>query len=85
MMFIIYTTPHCSDCLRVKNWLAENHYLPGRDFQEIDLSEQPQYLAKVEAINNGLRSTPTLVFPDGSSLTEPSIEQIKQKLQVLKP
>jgi len=36
-------------------------------------------------INGGYASVPTLVFPDGSKLTEPSFSQIRQKLELESP
>ncbi|MCC7060906.1 MAG: NrdH-redoxin, partial [Burkholderiaceae bacterium] len=35
----------------------------------------------VMALNNGNRSVPTIVFPDGSILTEPPTSVLAQKLQ----
>lgn len=38
---------------------------------------------RVRAINNGYESVPTLVFPDGSTLTEPSTAALTRKLSLL--
>ena len=37
----------------------------------------------VEQVNNGNRSVPTIVFPDGSILVEPTVQQLKDKLGVV--
>ena len=39
--------------------------------------------ARVRAINNGNESVPTLVFPDGSTLTEPTVGELQSKLESL--
>jgi mycoredoxin len=83
MLFTIYTTPTCADCLRVKHYLKEHDYQVGRDFQEIDIAQNPKAIKKVEQLNNGYRSTPTLVFSDGSVLSEPPISLLEQKLNSL--
>lgn len=45
----------------------------------IDISRDRAAATKVE----GNESVPTLVFPDGSSLTEPTAGQLKRKLESL--
>jgi mycoredoxin len=65
---IIYTTPWCGDCRRVKQ-LLDDRKIP---YIEINIDQDPQAAQFVEAINEGYRSVPTLVFPDGTTLTEPS-------------
>ncbi len=37
----------------------------------------------VKQINNGYESVPTLVFPDGSTLTEPSTDELRKKLEAI--
>jgi mycoredoxin len=48
-----------------------------------DITRDPAAAARVRAINSGNESVPTLVFPDGSSLTEPTVGQLKSKLESL--
>ncbi|MEZ4728331.1 MAG: glutaredoxin domain-containing protein [Caldilineaceae bacterium] len=52
-------------------------------FDYINIRQQPQAAAQVRAINNGNESVPTLVFPDGSTLTEPSASELKRKLEAM--
>lgn len=73
---IIYGTPWCPDCRRSKQFLGE-HRVP---YDYIDIEDDPASQAEVMRINRGYRSVPTIVFPDGSSLTEPSNEALAQKL-----
>lgn len=52
-------------------------------FDYINIRQQPQAAAQVRAINNGNESVPTLLFPDGSTLTEPSASELKRKLEAM--
>ena len=52
-------------------------------FQYIDIHHDLAAAAQVRGINGGNESVPTLVFPDGSTLTEPTVAQISQKLSAL--
>ncbi len=72
----IYGTPWCPDCRRSKQFLGE-HRVP---YDYIDIEDDPAAQAEVMRINHGNRSVPTIVFPDGTSLTEPSNEALAQKL-----
>ena len=52
-------------------------------YDYVNIRQQPQAAAQVRAINNGNESVPTLVFPDGSTLTEPSAGELKRKLEAM--
>ncbi|HYD34467.1 MAG TPA: glutaredoxin domain-containing protein [Vitreimonas sp.] len=82
-LFTIYTTTWCGDCWRIKLWLQANNYLEGKAFQEINIEDDEVAAEKVIEINNGYRSVPTLVFNDGSTLTEPSVMELEKKLATL--
>ena len=73
---VIYGTPWCPDCRRSKQFLGE-HRVP---YDYIDIDQDPTAQAEVMRINRGNRSVPTIVFPDGSALTEPSNEDLAKKL-----
>ena len=49
-------------------------------FDWIDVQEHPEELAFVREKNAGMESIPTILFSDGSTLTEPSDEQLAAKL-----
>lgn len=73
---LIYSTTWCSDCKRAKKFFGEQR-IP---YINIDIEENPEHVAVVEKINNGMRIVPTIVFPDGSILSEPSNAQLAEKL-----
>jgi mycoredoxin len=74
----MYTTGWCGFCARLKRGLESE----GIDFAEINIEETEGAAGIVMARNNGNRTVPTLVFADGTSLTNPSVTEVKAKLGV---
>ena len=72
----IYSTPWCGYCHRLKSQLARE----GIEFTDVDIEQNPSAADIVERVNNGNQTVPTLVFADGSALTNPSVAQVKAKL-----
>jgi mycoredoxin len=72
----MYSTPWCGYCHRLKGQLNR----AGISYTEIDIEQQPEAAAIVERVNHGNRTVPTVVFPDGSALTNPSLAEIADKL-----
>ncbi len=79
MSFIMYSTPWCGYCKRLKSQLAELEIT----FEEINIEEFPDGAALIEKINNGNQVVPTLVFTDGTSMTNPSAKAVAEKLASL--
>ena len=52
-------------------------------FEEINIEEVAGTAEIVEKVNNGNRTVPTLVFSDGSAMTNPSAAQVESKLAEL--
>ena len=76
MKIIFYGATWCPDCRRSKKFLDERKV----DYTYINLEETPDTAAEVEKINKGMQSIPTIVFPDGTILTEPSNEKLLETL-----
>jgi mycoredoxin len=72
---VIYTTDSCSDCLRVKKFFEANS-IP---YLGIVLEGNEEATDFVMQVNKGYSSVPTIVFPDGTVLVEPSWEELKIK------
>lgn len=72
----MYSTPWCGYCHRLKGQLKRE----GISFDEVDIESQPEAAEVVESVNGGNQTVPTLVFADGTSLTNPSVAQVKAKL-----
>ncbi|MGD2027312.1 MAG: hypothetical protein PVI99_05805 [Anaerolineales bacterium] len=50
-------------------------------YQYINIYQSEEGMKQVAKINSGNLSVPTLVFPDRSTLTEPSIPELRSKLE----
>ncbi len=74
---VMYTTSWCGDCRRAKKWLNE-HAVAYRD---IDIDQDEAAAQVVMQINHGSRVIPTILFPDGSVLVEPSNRQLALKVE----
>ncbi len=72
----VYGAPWCPDCKRSKKFLAEHRVT----FDWIDIDEDAEDLAYVEREQNGGRTIPMIVFPDGSRLLEPGDAELARKL-----
>lgn len=72
----IYSTVWCPDCKRAKKFFAENRV----QYVNVDIEQDAKAMAFVEKVNNGMRVIPTIVFPDGSILSEPSNALLAEKL-----
>ncbi len=73
---IVYATQWCGDCVRAKRVLDQY----GVPYQWIDVDEDQDSMRVVERLNRGYHSVPTIIFPDGSHLTEPSSRELTEKL-----
>lgn len=74
--FTLYSTPWCGYCHRLKGQLERE----GVVFDEVDIEAVPEAALIVEKANNGNQTVPTLVFADGTALTNPSVAQVKAQL-----
>jgi thioredoxin reductase (NADPH) len=72
----IYSTVWCPDCKRAKKFFGEQRI----SYENIDIEQDPAAVQFVEKINGGKRIIPTILFPDGSFLSEPTNAQLAQKL-----
>jgi mycoredoxin len=75
----MYTTPWCGYCRRLKSQLARE----GIELTEVDIEREPDAAEFVMTVNGGYQTVPTLLFADGSTLTNPSVRAVKQRLQEL--
>jgi mycoredoxin len=76
-LIILYGHPTCPNLGPVKGLLTQSKV----NFEYIDIHQDGAAAARVRAINNGNESVPTLVFPDDSSLTEPTVGELQAKLK----
>lgn len=76
---IVYGHPTCPLIGPIKGLLTQSKV----KFEYIDIHQDSIAAYRVRAINNGNASVPTLVFPDGSTMTEPTVRELKTKLESL--
>jgi mycoredoxin len=79
--FTMYTTPWCGYCFRLK---AQLERVGVTDFEMVDIEQHPEAAQIVERANEGTQTVPTLVFRDGSALTNPSVRQVTDRLEELR-
>ncbi len=73
---LVYSTVWCPDCKRTKRFFGEQR-IP---YINIDIEKDSEAMALVEKVNQGMRSIPTIIFPDQTILVEPSNAELAQKL-----
>lgn len=78
---VLYGVSWCGDCRRARSVLTEL----GVEYLDVDIDTDPQAEAFVRQVNHGNRSAPTIVFPDGTTLTEPDNSTLTRKLKQIHP
>ena len=76
-MLTLYSTPWCGYCHRLKSQLARE----GLEFREVDIEQDAAAADYVMSVNGGNQTVPTVQFPDGTALTNPTIAQVKKQLE----
>jgi mycoredoxin len=74
---VMYTTPWCGFCRRLKKQLERE----GIEVSEVDIERDPAAADYVMSVNGGNQTVPTVVLPDGTALTNPSAVQIRKHLR----
>ena len=72
----MYSTPWCGYCQRLKAQLGRE----GIEYNEIDIEQDPAAADFVMSVNGGNQTVPTVVYPDGSAATNPSLIDVKKAL-----
>jgi mycoredoxin len=72
----MFSTSWCGYCTRLKAQLGRE----GIRFSEVNIEEHPGSAEFVMSVNNGNQTVPTLLFPDGSAATNPSLKEVKERL-----
>ena len=73
---IVYGTSWGPDCRRAQRVLESS----GVPYTYINIEQDEDAAEYVVEVNKGNRSVPTIVFPDGSILVEPSNRELQQKI-----
>lgn len=73
---MVYSTVWCPDCKRAKQFFGEQRV----PYTNVDIEHDQKAMDFVEKINEGMRIIPTIIFPDGEILVEPSNAELAKKL-----
>lgn len=72
----MYSTPWCGYCRRLKAQMQRE----GIPFEEVDIEADPDAAEYVMRVNGGNQTVPTVLFPDGTALTNPSLAQVRERV-----
>ena len=72
----MYSTTWCGYCRRLKSQLERD----GIEFEVVDIEQIPAAAEFVMSVNGGNRTVPTVHFPNGTALTNPSLAEVKEQL-----
>ncbi|MDQ2757291.1 MAG: mycoredoxin [Actinomycetota bacterium] len=72
----MFSTRWCGYCARLKDQLGRE----GIRYTEVDIEADPASARFVEKVNRGNQTVPTVLFPDGSAATNPSVIEVKKRL-----
>ena len=72
----IYSTEWCGYCHRLMRQLDRE----GVGYEVVDIEHEPDAADYVMSVNGGNQTVPTVVFPDGTALTNPSLSEVKERL-----
>lgn len=72
----MFSTTWCGYCRVLKQALDRE----GIAYAEVNIEDEPGAAEYVQEVNGGNQTVPTVLFPDGSALTNPSLAQVKAAL-----
>jgi len=72
---VMYSVEWCPDCRRAKFFFKRKKI----NVLEVDVNADKKAEEFVKSLNNGNRSVPTIILPDGSMMVEPSTEELEAK------
>jgi mycoredoxin len=72
----MFTTTWCGYCRNLKSQMNRD----GISYSEVNIEQVPDAAAFVMQVNGGNQTVPTLLFPDGSAATNPSLAEVKSRL-----
>lgn len=74
----MFSTSWCGYCRRLKSQLDSQ----GVGYREVNIEDVPGTAKLVESLNNGNQTVPTVLFPDGSAATNPSVAEVQARLGI---
>jgi mycoredoxin len=80
-MLTMYSTTWCGYCYRLRSQLDRE----GIAYEVVDIERDQAAAEFVMSVNGGNQTVPTVLFPDGGALTNPSIVDVKNRLAATTP
>ena len=74
----MYGAHWCPDCTRAKQFFGEHRI----EYNYIDIDKEPDSVPFIQSLNDGMRIIPTILFPDGTKLAEPSNAELAAALDI---
>ncbi|GGF02482.1 mycoredoxin [Mycetocola zhadangensis] len=74
----MFSTEWCGYCSRLKGQLDK----AGIGYTEVNIEEVAGTAELVASLNGGNQTVPTVIYPDGTSATNPSLMAVKAALGV---
>lgn len=75
---VLYSTTWCPDCKRTRAFLKERKI----EFLDIDIGKDNAAMTFLEGISKQRIHIPTVIFPDGTILIEPTDDDLHKKLSL---
>ena len=72
----MYSTSWCGYCRRLKRQLDQ----AGIAYDEIDIERDPSAATFVEGVNGGNQTVPVIRYPDDTTATNPSVDDVRRTL-----
>lgn len=76
LLLTMYSTSQCGHCHRLRAQLDGAKIA----YEVVDIDQDPQAAAYVKSANGGDQTVPTVRFPDGSLLTNPTVHEVRARL-----
>lgn len=73
---LMFSTTWCGYCRNLKGQMDR----AGVSYTEVNIEEVEGTAELVAEVNGGNQTVPTLIFPDGSSATNPSLATVQARL-----
>ncbi len=74
-IIVMYSTTWCGNCKRAKKFLTKQNV----PYIDVDIEDDEKGREFVMKVNDGARVVPTIFFPDGEVLVEPSTRELRAK------
>ena len=75
---IMYSKSWCGDCHRAKQFFADYEI----EYTDIDVEENPESVSVVRELSGGRENVPTILFPNGNVLVEPSYAELAEQMGI---